>query len=147
MGKAIPGNYFPGMPTITCREEDSCAPFNKAELSSSTCLFPPKPHPAPWLGLVPEPGWPLPPTTGTGGGWSEHGGPDGCGRLQLGKQLHPRGESVLGAGRNIPNIPSGAGRREHIHQCCWDLASQHLPSLVLQGLWKETKQSPRIWPG
>lgn len=42
-------NYFPGMPTFTCREEAPCASFSKAELSSSACLSPPKLHPAPCL--------------------------------------------------------------------------------------------------
>lgn len=68
MGKAAPGNYFPGMPTFTCREEAPCAPFNKQNSAPLLCLFPPKLHPAPWLGLVPDLGSPLPPTTGTGGG-------------------------------------------------------------------------------
>lgn len=65
------------------------------------------------------------------------GVPDGCEGLQLGKQVHLREENSERAwsapqasGRNIP---SGAGRRERIHECCWDLASQHLPSQVLEG--------------
>lgn len=131
-------NYFPGTPTFPCREGPHCAPFNKAELYLP---FPPKTTPCALAGPFGRPRLPSATHHRHRRGSAAHG-------VRMGVLMSVRGcswGSSSGSGRRAAsawsarrapgrNIPSGAGRRQHIHECCWDLASQHLPSHELEGV-------------